>query len=272
MSTTTGTLSNPYSQKLVVEHREWLTSFDLKHMKNWQSLLKNDIEAACCEAAVRRLLASFDIAVEPHSESHRGGGGPDFRCEANGKEFYIEVTCLLCSTATDKTGISEEPSGFSPFNPFGMVEAIFSKCDEKTRQCRRMNAPTLVAVGTFHSFAAMAGFNKTTVSAVLTGKTKMAWDIDISTAHQVGQTYQTTEFDNAAFLVLDPMDGVGFVRSAVSGLILCGLGISRWLGVLHPKPEHYFDPHLLPHIEFGRVDVDRATKKLHVNWPHHDAQ
>lgn len=263
----TVSLSNTYFQELANEHRDWLTSFDSRHLANWDRLLNGNVEAACCEAAVRRLLASFGVYVEPNEQLRQDGSGPDFRCEASGSHFYTEVTCVLCSTATERTGISEEPSGFAPFAPFGMTEAIFSECVGKAKQCRDMDGPTLVAVGTFHGFAAMACFQKVIVSSVLTGKTKMAWDINISTGQQAGETYQLTELEKAAFLKPDTQQEVGFARSSISGLMLCGLGISRVLGVLHPNPARPFDPALLPNIEFGRVGLDRSSRQLHVNWP-----
>ncbi|HBI45152.1 MAG TPA: hypothetical protein DDY78_20190 [Planctomycetales bacterium] len=260
-------LDNPYFKELADEHRTWLASFDARHRDDWERLLNGNVEAACCEVAVRRLLESFGVAVEPNEQLRADGGGPDFRCERNGTHFYTEVTCVLCATATSRTGISEEPSGFAPFAPFGMTEAIFSECVGKAKQCRDMDAPTIVAVGTFHSFAAMTCFKKVIVSSVLTGKTQMAWNIDISTGQQAGETYQLTELKKAAFLKPDPQQEVGFARSSISGLLLCGLGVSRCLGVLHPNPARSFDPTILQSVEFGRVELDRASRQLQVRWP-----
>lgn len=259
-------IQNPYFQELANEHRAWLASFAKQHLANWERVLIGNIEAACCEAAVRRLLTSFGISVEPNEQLRPDGGGPDFQCDANGSKFYTEVTCVLCSTATARTGMPEEPHCGS-FNPFGMTEAIFSECVEKASQCRDMDAPTLVAIGTFHGFAAMSCFQKVIVSSVLTGKTKIGWKIDITTGQQAGQTYQLTELEKAAFLKPDSFQEVGFARSSISGLLLCGLGISRCLGVLHPNPARPFDPSMIANIEFGRVELDRSSRQLRVQWP-----
>lgn len=259
-------IQNRYFQKLANEHRSWLASFAEQHLANWERLLKGNVEAACCEAAVRKLLESLGIFVQPNEQLRADGGGPDFKCDANGFKFYVEVTCVLCSTATARTGIPEEPH-CGAINPFGMTEAIFSECVQKASQCRDMDAPPLVAIGTFHGFAAMACFQKVIVSSVLTGKTKIGWDIDITTGKQAGQTYQLTELEKAAFLKPDPLQEVGFARSSISGLLLCGLGISRCLGVLHPNPARPFDPALIENVEFGRVELDRASRQLRVQWP-----
>lgn len=259
-------LDNPYFQELAEDHSGWLASFDERHMANWKRLLNGNVEAACCEAAVRRLLQCFGVSVEPNEQLREDGSGPDFRCESNGTPFYTEVTCILCSTATAKTGISEEPSSFAPFDLFGMTEAIFSKCVRKDDQCHDMDAPTLVAVGTFHGFAAMTCFDKVIVSSVLTGKTKLSWNIDVLTGKQAGEPYQLTNLEKAAFLKPDPQQEVGFARSSISGVILCALSLSRCLGVLHPNPDRSFDTALLPNVEFGRVELDRVSRQLRVRW------
>lgn len=260
-------LSNPYFKELADEHRIWLASFDARHQMNWNRLLKGNIEAACCEAAVRRILKNFNVVVEPNEHLRSDGSGPDFYCKVSGSPFYAEVTCILRSTATELTGISDEPTSANWFPPFGITEAIFSKCVGKAKQCREMDAPTLVIVGTFHVNVAMTCIEKVIVSSVLTGKTRIVWNIDITTGEQSGETYQLTEFEGAAFLEPDAQHEVGFKRSSISGVVLCGLGISRCLGVLHPNPARPFDPALLSEVEFGRIDLDRSNNQLNVHWP-----
>lgn len=258
--------TNPYFAGLIQEHRDWLASFAPQHLANWERLSNGNMEAGCCEAAIRRRLQRSGVTVEPNENLRSDGSGPDFRCEASGSQFYTEVTCVLCSTATARTGIPEEPHS-GGVNPFGMTEAIFSECVSKAKQGRDMDAPTLVAVGTFHGFAALSSFRKVIVSSVLTGKTKIAWNIDITTGRQVGETYQMTELEKAAFLKPDPHQEVGFARSSISGVVLHGLGGERCLGVLHPNPARPFDPELLPDIEFGRVELEHSSRQLRVQWP-----
>jgi hypothetical protein len=264
------TLSNPYWAALADEHRRWLAPFDSQHLKNWERMLRADIEAALCEAGVRHRLEELGVAVEPNERLAGACGGPDFRCVSGAGKFYIEVTCIQIATAEEKTGIKDEPKReFAPFNVMGMAEAVFSECVGKAAQCANLDAPALVAVGTFHSTAAMVGFEKVLVNSVLTGKTMMAWNIDISTGNQVGDTYQTTELHKAAFLRPDNTQEIGYARSSISGVLLCGLGTlpGQCLGVLHPNPARPFDPSALPGIEFGEVEIDRDSRQLRVHWP-----
>lgn len=259
---------NTEMQQLADEHRQWLSAFDPQHLANWEKMLKADDEAAMTEAGIRRMLQRHGVTVEPNEKLTGTCGGPDFRCTVNESHFYVEVTCITLATAERRSGIKDGARGFAPFNVMGMTEAIFSECQNKAPQCGNLDGPALVAVGTFHGTAAMVGFDKVPINCVLTGKTKMAWDIDISTGQQVGDSYQTTELQSAAFLRPDKTQDVGFARNSISGVLVCavGLGSMKTLGVVHPNPVRPFDSALLPNIDFGSVEIDRTSKQLSVNW------
>jgi hypothetical protein len=173
---------------LVDEHRHWLSSFETQYLRNWKKLYAADYEAAMTEAGVRRLLQRNDVAIEPNENLTGNCGGPDFRCSVGGSRFYVEATCVSIAAMEKKSGIQNEATGFSPINVMGVMEAIFSECVNKARQCRNLDGPALVAVGTFHSVAAMIGLKRALVSTVLTGKTKIARNIDVQTGQQVGDT------------------------------------------------------------------------------------
>jgi hypothetical protein len=251
------------------EHRQWLSSFDPRYLKNWEKMLEADDEASLTEAAVRRMLQRHGVAVEPNEGLSGVCGGPDFRCTANGNRFYVEATCITCAVAVKRSGIVDGTSGPAPFNVMGMNEAVFSEIQGKASQCRDLDGPALVAVGTFHSTAAMVCFKKALVSRVLTGETKMAWGIDASTGQQVGDTHDATQLRAAGFLRPDKTLGVSFARHSVSGVLLCAVGLEdkKPLGILHPNPIRPFDPTLLPDIEFGIVKVDSTSMRLQAKWP-----
>jgi hypothetical protein len=255
------------------EHRQWLSSFDPRYLKNWEKMLEADDEAALTEAAVRRMLQRHSVAVEPNEGLSGDCGGPDYRCTANGIRFYVEVTCITRAVAEKRSGIVDGTSGAAPFNVMGMNEAVFSEIQGKASQCGDLDGPALVAVGSFHSTAAMVCFNKALVSRVLTGETKMAWGIDSSTGQQVGDTHDVTQLRAAGFLRPGKTQGVSFARHSVSGVLLCAVGLEdkQPLGVLHPNPVRPFDPTLLPDIAFGSVRIDPASEQLHVTWPGGDA-
>lgn len=262
-------LHNPHLAQLAQEHRQWLGAFDPQYLSKWEKLLKANSEAALCEAGIRRRLQSSGVTVEPNEMLTGTCGGPDFRCSAQKGCFYVETTCISVATATKKVGIANGPHPFTPVNVWGMTEAVFAECVNKAPQCGGLDAPALVAVGTFHATAAMLGFQKVLVSGVLTGRTQMTWGIDIQTGQQVGDTDVTTALQAAAFLKPDKTQEVGYARSSISGLLLCGLGTvpGRYLGVLHPNPARPFDPTLLPGVEFGEVEIDRESGQLRVHWP-----
>lgn len=256
-------------KQLANEHQQWLSDFDQQYLVNWKKLFRADNEAALTEAGIRRMLHQHGVTVEPNEKLTGSCGGPDFRCTVNGSHFYVEVTCITIATAEKRSGIKDGVTGFSPFNVMGMTEATFSECKNKAPQCSNLDGPALVAVGTFHGTAAMVGFEKELVNCVLTGKTKMAWDINIKTGQQIGDSYQTTELHSAAFLRRDNTQKVGFARQSISGVLLCavGLGSLRTIGVLHPNATRPFNPVLLPNIEFGSVTIDQKSLRLCVDWP-----
>ena len=248
----------------------WLSAFDPRYRKNWEKLLNAEEESAFAEARVRQLLQGHGVSVEPNEDLDGSTPQPDFRCYAGGDKFYIEVACVPTAVATEKTGIPNGPHRCSTCRPLN--DAIFAKCRGKAAQCKDLDAPALVAIGTFHRFAAMSFFDKPILNWVLTGEAKIAWEIDTRTGKQAGDTHQITELHSAAFLCPDKTLEVGYARSSISGLLLCGLPLTKrtLIGVLHPNPARPFDPAILPKVEFGQVAIDRASRQLHVAWPKGD--
>lgn len=253
-------------QQLADEHRQWLSEFDPQYLVNWDRLFNADDEAAMTEAAVRRLLQVHGVTVEPNEDLTGTGQSVDFRCAREASIFFVEVTRISKAKATATTGIDEEP-GFSAYGP--MNDAIFEACRKKARQCSSADGPVLLAIGTWHAIAAMATFRKFELGMLLTGETKLSWNVDVSTGHQIGDSYQTTELFSAAFLRPDPTQEVDFARNSIAGLLFVANAIreKKTLGIIHPNPAREFDVSLLPDIEFGRVEMDRATRRLHVRWP-----
>jgi hypothetical protein len=258
---------------LAEEHRHWFSAFHPQYARNWEKLYASDYEAAMTEASICRMLQTHRIKVEPNEKLAGDCGGSDFRCTVADRHFYVEVTCVSIATAEKRTGLKNGATGFSPFNVTGRAEAIFNECMNKAPQCGDLDGPALVAVGTFHATAAMVGFKKVLVNMVLTGKASIAWDIDVPTGRKVGESYQTTSLQKAAFLRPDKTQELGFARCSISGLLLCGVGLGSLptIGVLHPNPVRPFDPALLPGIEFGRVEVDYSSGQLMVHWPKPEA-
>jgi hypothetical protein len=260
---------SPFFRSLADGHRQWLAQFEPQHLADWKKLFNGNPEAALCEAATRERLQGHSVTVEPYDKPDPNSPGPDFRCSIRDRPFYVEVTCISIDSATKKTGIPEGGHNeLRPFKIFGMTQAIFQKCGPKTKQCEDLDAPVLVAIGTFHSDAALASLKPVLIGSVLTGKMNLSWTVDTTTGQQIGETQESTTLDSAAFLRLnDETDEVEPIRSPVSGVLLCGLTLSAdFIGVLHPQPCRPFDPSWLPKIEFGSVEIDQPNRQLRVVW------
>ena len=91
-------LDKTYTNELAAEHRAWLNSFDHCQLDHWKRLLNENSEAAYCEAAVRRLLVSFSVSVEPYERLKADGvdltfGVPGMGCLSTRKlpAFFVPL-------------------------------------------------------------------------------------------------------------------------------------------------------------------------------------
>ena len=266
---------NPFYDALADEHRRWLSTFDPQYLTNWEKTLVGDEEAALAEAGVRRLLQSHGARVKPNEHLTGAEQRPDFYCHSKGSGFEVEVTHISIEKATTKTGLAHPPTpGFGGFSLLN--DAISKACKGKARQCGGADCPTLLAVATFHCLASMICLQKHFVGMLLTGETMGALDIDLQTGRSVGGVYRRTELRSAAFVRPDESQDVAFALSSISALLLCGLGAEsqddqgvrspRVIGVLHPNAARPFNPGVLPHVKFGQVVIDRASRQLRVEW------
>lgn len=256
---------SPYWDDLEAEHRTWLSAFDSQYLRNWEKMRNGNREAGLCEAGVRRLLQQHSITVEPNEELTGSEQRPDFRCTHPEGRFFVEVACITIDTAAEETGL---PYPFQPGarNYRHLNDAVFKTCKGKAPQCGNATEPTLVAIGTFHADASVLCFQKKFANMMLCGETSISWLVDTRTGQGVGDTYQTTELYSAPFL--RPDQGLSEARTSISGILLCGLGIAppRVLGLLHPGAIRPFDQRLLSGIDFGGVQVDRATGRFSTSW------
>ena len=77
----------------------------------WGNNCRSDLEAASCEAYSWALLSALGVEVVPNFESNSLGKSVDFRCDAGGRDFLAEVTCLSRDNVTNCTGLSDSFSG-----------------------------------------------------------------------------------------------------------------------------------------------------------------
>jgi hypothetical protein len=260
-----------FLNELEAEHRVWLSCFDEQYLRNWEKLRDADYEAAMTEASVRRILQRHGVMVEPNEDLAGSTRRPDFRCEKDGQRFYVEVTCVAIEKVVEETGLPH-PTERGARHYSSLNDAFWGACKRKASQCGNLGGPAIVAVGTFHTTASVICLGKPHIDMLLTGETKLAWNIDMRTGSAVGDTYQITELRSAVFLRPDKDTEVGFARGSISALLVCGLGVEppRTLGVRHPNPERPFPSEILPDIEFGEVEIDRASGRMQVKWPKGD--
>ena len=255
-----------FVSKLAGEHRDWLSNFDRQFLINWHKLANNDLESALCEAGVRRLLQRYGATVEPGEDLNGAERRPDFMCKSGDHEFAVEVVSISVQKATEHTGLEHVPAGAANYKLLN--NWIFRAAISKTPQCSNVSCPSLIAVSTFHWSAARSSFRRPIVDMLLTGRPKFGWNFDTKLGKAVGRPFTFTELESAVFLKPLPNGAIGFARSTVSGLLLCGLSHEPEiiLGIRHPNPVHRFDCGQLNGIPFCDVCIDHSTGVLSPEW------
>jgi hypothetical protein len=206
------------------------------------------------------------VTVEPNADLTGQEKRPDFRCYKNGHKFYVETTCMSIGKAERKTAIPHEPTGEGQwFDVYGFSEAIAEKVGSKVPQCKDQDAPCIVAVGTFHSFACMTFFKPAVLAWLQTGKQSMSWKVNPRTG-KIGGTYPTTDLKSALFLF--GKDGrVVEARQPVSAVLVGALGLHpmQVVGFLNPAATRPFDSKLLD-VPYCGLNPGYKSGALSVYW------
>lgn len=250
--------------KLIEEHRSWLKKFGGSHLKQWEKIFRSNVEAALCEAATRRLMSEHKNEVEPYGKT-----GVDFKCTKNGHSFYVETTCITKEIATVETGLSDSPKnmfGSRCYSP--LTETFWYELGNKTHQCRGLDAPCIVVIATFHFQAGCLCFTEHMAELLLTGRTYITKNIDPELGQSIGETYESTKLELAAFIRPSKIEDVEHAKKTISATLLCSFGTrpKSVVGVLHPNPIHFFDRNLLPDIKFCKLADGYETGQLKVEW------
>lgn len=244
-------------------HRQWLDAFDSRHAKAWEDLLNSEPEGAMCEAMYCALLRDYGVCVEPNADLDGGKRAPDFLCRKDDRKFYVEVTCIRIDTATKHSLLPEVPANearhYHPLN-----DAIHAEVVNKTRQCANLDAPCLLAIGTFHYGASVSCIRKTFMEWLLIGKSSIGWYLDPRRGVCVGDPFQVTNAEKASFF----KPGFEPARKPISALIVAGFGDPEGLvyGVIHPYAVREFDPTLLDQILFCRLKRDMHIGSIATEW------
>ena len=255
------TLQEEYVED-VLHHQTWLGHFGKEPSQRWEALLRKNEEAAICEAITRGFLSENNLNIEPYKDEF--DGGPDFLCRRNGDHFYVEATCMLRNKVTEKTKLSEDmKAGYYNL----LTWPILKKTVHKTPQCGGVDAPCVVAVGTFHKSACGHCFREYAAKELLTGTPKLSLDTNLECGEAVGDPYQSTGLENSVFIKSENGQVVA-VRKTISALILCPLAFDpmKVVGVLHPEPNHPFDTGLLPSVKFCKLAEGWKDGQFSVEW------
>jgi hypothetical protein len=243
----------------------WISRFDPWYLKHWKDNFRNDPEGAMCEAMYWSVLEGFGISVEPNDVD----SGPDFLCRKNGQKFYVEVKCLTIAKVTKKATLPHLSQSDIGSRAYGNLnKAVFGEVRSKTAQCSNLDAPCLIAVGTFHYRASSLCFAKHLVEELLTGKSYITYRFDSQRGEAAGEGFLSSTLENAAFVKPGPSGWVEEARSPISAILLGGFGCQppEVRGLLHPNPARPFDRSLLSQIEFGSLRLDPKQETLSVEW------
>ena len=261
-----------FYDQLIGGHREWLMNFNKEYLGEWENLfIKNNSEAALCEAGTRQLLQELDVSVEPYP---MGGNdrNPDFKCLKDNKLFYVDATCVMIDTATKESKLDDVPRKHKGTYYSLLTEQYFNKAKGKVTQFENLNAPCIIAIGTLHFQAGVLCFDKKSAEEILTGKPFITSSINTQTGEAVGKPCNSTSLEGALFLktrsIMCDEPLIQPVRQTVSAVLLCPFSTSRadYLGILHPKPNCEFDRNLLPCIKFCRLKVGWESGILIPEW------
>lgn len=248
---------------------KWIEQFDRRHARFWAHRYKDDPEAAMCEAMYWEILTDCGVEVKPNADLDGGKPAPDFVCYKDGCRFYVEVTCIRIETATNGTGLSptvdleNRASSYAPLN-----QAIFNECRSKTPQCSGLDAPCILAVGTFHLQASVLCIKKAFMEWLLTSEPKIAYYVDLGRGKPSNETWQETDLRRSVFDRPGKLEGIESVRQPISGLLVAGLGCRppSLYGLIHRNPVHTFNPSLLPRIPFCHMKVDVINGTISTEW------
>jgi hypothetical protein len=262
-------LTETYGE-IVDAHRGWLIHFDSAHGRRWEQLLASNEGAGLCEACVRELLQQHEVEVSPSEDP--ATGGPDFGCSAGGHRFYVEATCLTMDVVTKRTGLNArfvENAGPRCYDD--LTALVQRETVKKTPQCSNLDAPCLLAVGTFHYEGSGLCRDEMHVQHVLTSKTGISMAFDTERGEAVGDMISSTD-GRLSSVVRPGATEVEAARRPISGILLCGFGCEfsgeGWpvRGALHPDAARPFPRELLPDIRFCELAPGYEQGVLTVKW------
>jgi len=254
---------------LLDEHRVWLKGFDKRYSTKWENLLnKNCCEAAICEAATRKLLSEQEVSVKPNE--NLATGGPDFLCTKDGKNFYVEVTCITKDAMTKATRLPSEPEGSVFCCSSSPTKRILQEIGRKAERCANLNSPCIVVVCTLHQWGGGIITNDIEIQKLLTGELLIGGTLNPNSGRFENFKW-ISRLWGALFnrFAETEKEKVVEARKTISAVLIFAISAKNYgsaKGLLHPNPNRSFDRKLLPKIEFCKLADGYQTGSSRVKW------
>ena len=256
-------------------YAEWLAAENPGAATVWANNLRSD-EEAVSEGAIAEAVAwdylKHRVDRIRSAETSDSKPSPDFLCEVDGQEFYVEVTNISRSRVGELTSLSDEvdlevrgPQNYGDWSAHVKREII-----AKARQGADLDMPYVVMVSTLHKQASALLCRRPHVENILHSRTFLRGFID-DEGEPVGDIQHVADLKHAAFTQKNSTEPA---RRHVSGALVAGFGAypdaahvdAHVLGVLHQDAARPFDPSLLSGIPFCRFETWPPEGVLDVEW------
>ena len=249
------------------EHASWLRRFDTRHLDAWEHRLRNDPEAAICEACVANLLVEQCDDVVPNEDP--SGGGPDFFFEVASVSYLAEVTCLSIEKVSKATRLPSlfpldrgEWCGFR--RP--LTASILKKATKKASQLGGQPHPGILFVGTLHGRASAKYFSRRQTELILTSIPHLSGWYDEEQG-EIADIHHATDLRVSSFVRAGAGALVEDARRSISAIVGCGFGIVPWQmrGAMHPNPARPIERWPLG-VEVCRLSPSYRDGDFEVHW------
>ena len=248
-------------EHLVENYERFLNLNHPDHIKRFHERLHDQPESARAEAVVFSFLKenTTDVKVEEHLVK----GGVDFRCEKDGSEFVVEVTCLDRKSVTHASGLPDEAHKTGSGRHYSMITPLLRhKTSRKASQMSGYNCPTVLIITSEHSYASML-LGTSAASDLLTDETLIA----------IPSISLITELKDSVFFRHtkngEKKGELESCRQSISAILLFSVsGASAFVvGLLHPDPAYKFPPQLLSSVPFiGMKEYPPKNGRIRTGW------
>lgn len=189
----------------------------------WSKNLQSD-EEAVSEGAIAEAIAwdylKHRIDRIRSAETSDSEPSPDFLCEMDGREFYVEVTNISRERATEITGLADDVdlSSSGPRFYREWSSEVKREIIAKARQGTGLDKPYVVMVCTLHKQASALLCSRPHVENILHSRTHLQGFID-SEGEPVGDIQHVADLRHAAFTQKGSTEPA---RRHVSGALIAG--------------------------------------------------